>query len=197
MWMGVLMLMLVLTLGEPRDQLEPALLHAAHREDPIRDRLELIRLALHDDHLEAERVTEVDVQRGAHALAELVLQIREALAEIPHVVVVHDRQRAHGAHALGRLRPPHRRARQVAEQLRPRAAALPHDGVELAQQRALERDAEPDERVFHLLEATTAQAGVPSRMRLIVPKRPSGSYGFRRNSISKSRVRAARLSPGA
>jgi hypothetical protein len=132
-----------------RDHLHPALLHAAHGQDSLRHRLQPVRLALHDDHLQAEIVREVDVQRGAHAVAELVLHLRQLLAEVAHVVIVDERERADGAHALLHLGPPDLGPRQIAEQLRARAPALAREGVHLLEQGALDSNAEPDERILH------------------------------------------------
>ena len=64
---------------------------------------------------------EVDVQSRAHALAKLVLQVGELLAEIAHMVIVDERQSPHGVDPFGHLGPGHRGPGQIAQQLGPRA----------------------------------------------------------------------------
>jgi hypothetical protein len=73
---------------QPRDDLDPAVLHAAHRQDAVRDPLEVVRPSAHHDDLEAQVVREVNMQRGPNTLAKLVLQLGEPLAEIADVMIV-------------------------------------------------------------------------------------------------------------
>jgi hypothetical protein len=146
----VRVVMIVVVRGrQPGDDLDPSLLHAPHGEDPVGDEMQLVGSPAHDHHLEAEVVAQVDVHRGAHPLPELVLQIGQLLAQVAHVMVVDQRQRPDGRDPLRDLGPPHLGARQIAEQLRPRAAALVGERVELTQQRALDRDAEPNQGISH------------------------------------------------
>ena len=145
----ILVVVVIVIRRQAGDDLDPPLLHPAHGEDAVRDDLQLVGPAAHDHDLEAEIVAEVDVHRGAHPFAELVLQIGQLLAEVAHVVVVDQRQRPDGRHPLRNLGAPDLGARQVPQQLRPCAPALVGEGVELPQQRALDRHAEPDQRILH------------------------------------------------
>lgn len=94
---------------QARDDLDPTLLHPAHREDPIRDALELIGFASHHHDLQTQVLAQMHVQGGPHTFPQLVLQLRQLLAEVTDVVVVDQRQRAHGVDALLDLRAPDRR----------------------------------------------------------------------------------------
>ena len=96
-------------------------------------------------------MVDVHVQCRTYLLAQLVLKVGQLLAEVAHVVVVDQRERGDGVHGLGHLGPPHLGARQITKQLRARAAALAYDGVEIAQERAFEGNAEPDQPVLHLI----------------------------------------------
>ena len=60
---------------------------ALRRQDAIGDALQDARGTSHDDDLQAEVVREVNVHRRAHGLAEIVLDLREALGELAHVTV--------------------------------------------------------------------------------------------------------------
>ena len=102
---------------EAGEYLDPPLLHTPHRSDPIRELLNLIRSPMHHDDLQTEIVSEVHVKSGANAISELVLQLGELLAEVPHVVVVDDRQGRDGVDALLHLRPPDLSTREVSKQL--------------------------------------------------------------------------------
>jgi hypothetical protein len=82
-----------------RDNLDAAVLDATHRKDPIGEVLELVGPAPHDHDLEAQVEGQVDVQGCPDALAELVLKLREPLAEIANVVVIDERQGADGLDA--------------------------------------------------------------------------------------------------
>ena len=98
---------------------------------------------------EAQVVAQVHVQRGAHAVAQLVLQVGQLPAEIADMMVVDQRERTDRLDALRHLGATDRRARQIAQQLRARAAALRSQPVELTEQRSFDRDTETDERVLH------------------------------------------------
>jgi hypothetical protein len=91
----------------------------------------------------------MNVERGAHALAQLVLQLGQPLAEIADVVIVDQRQRADRVDALRDLRPPHGGPGEIAQQLGASAAALVGQLIQLRQQRAFDGDSETDQRVFH------------------------------------------------
>jgi len=78
-----------------------------------------------------------------------MLKLVQPFAEIAHVVVVDQRQRADRVDRLAHLCPPNLGARQVAEQLRSRAPALAHQHVELPQQRTFERNAEANQWILH------------------------------------------------
>jgi hypothetical protein len=132
------------------DQLDSPLLHAAHRQDPIGDDLQLVRLPFQDHDLQTEVVTQVNVHRRSHPVTELMLNLGQLLAEIAYVVVVDERQRPHCVDALGRLGPSDGGPPQIAKKLGARAPSLFHQNVELAQQGTLDRNTEPDQGVFHL-----------------------------------------------
>jgi hypothetical protein len=54
--------------GRARDDLDAALLDPAHRQHPVGDRLQPIRSPVHDDHLQAQILTQVHVQRRPDCL---------------------------------------------------------------------------------------------------------------------------------
>ena len=132
-----------------RNDLDPAVLHAADGQDLVGQRRQPVGAAAQHDHLQTEIVRQVDVHRRADVVAEIVLERGQLLAQIARVVVVDQRQRPDRVDAVGDLGAPHLGAAEIAQQLRPGAAALARQRVELAQQRPLHRDAEPDQRVFH------------------------------------------------
>ena len=89
------------------------------------------------------------MQRRPDLVAQPVLQLRELFGQVPHVVVVHQRQRTHRLYPPWDLGSGDLRARQIAEELGARTAPLRHQDVELAQQGRVDGDAEPDQAVLH------------------------------------------------
>ena len=132
-----------------RDNLDAAVLDAAHCKDAVGEILELVGPAPHDDDLEAQVEGQVDVQGCPNALTELVLKLRQLIAEIADVVVVDERQGADRLDPSCDLCPPDLAAREIAQQLGAGAAPLGHQPVELPEQGILDRDAEPDQRILH------------------------------------------------
>lgn len=76
------------------EELEPALLHAARREDFVGEIAELVGAPAHDDRFEAKVVAQVNVHRRTNVLAERMLQIGEALRELADVMIIDDRERS-------------------------------------------------------------------------------------------------------
>jgi hypothetical protein len=136
------------------DDLDAAVLHAPHGEDPIRHDLKLVRATAHHHDLEAKIVAEVHVQRRADALPELVLQVRQLLTEVTDMVIVDQGQGAHRLDALRHLRSADRGPGQIAQQLGAGARTLFRQRIELAEERAFNRDAEPDQGILHTSDAT-------------------------------------------
>lgn len=132
-----------------RDDLDAAVLHAACGEQAFRGALQVVGLAAEDDDLEAVVVIEVDVERGAHLLAERVLELGEALGEIADVMVVDDGERGDGIDRVTHLRLAHLAANEVSEQLGARPSPLLDQGVEREEKRRVHRDAEADQILFH------------------------------------------------
>jgi len=151
----------VLAAQDVRHQLDPAVLHAAHAQHAIRDGAQAIGLAPDDDHLHAQVMAQVDVQGGPHRVAQLVLQLRQLVGQVAHVVVVDQRQRRHRIHPAGHLGPGDLGPRQIAEQLGAGAAALPGQDVDLLQQRGVDGHAEADEVGFHPQDDSIARPQSP------------------------------------
>jgi hypothetical protein len=114
--------------------LDAAMLDAPQGQQAVGDALEQVGAAAHDDDLEAQIMVDVHVQGRADLLAEVVLQVGQPLAQIAHVVVIDQGERPDGIHALGHPVATDLGARQVAKQLRARAAARTHHGVQIAQE---------------------------------------------------------------
>jgi hypothetical protein len=136
------------------DDLDPAVRHAARREHSVRDALQLVASPLHHDDLETSAFVEVDVQCRPHAIAELVLDIREPLGELAHVMIVYERECGHRPRALRHLSANDLRAHQIPQQFGSRDAALGYDDVEVFEERPLHGDAEPHQIVDHLRRLT-------------------------------------------
>ncbi len=108
--------------------------------------LEACRRTAQHDHLQAEVVRKVDVQRGYDQFIVLMLQLQEALAELRVVVIVDKRERAGG---IFRLAYPSVFGERVAEQL---ANGLATGGklllatitIKLIQQIVFQRNGEAD-----------------------------------------------------
>ena len=141
--------MIVTQIADSGHNLDPALFHAPQGEQAVGDGLQAIGTATKHDNFEAQIMIDVNMQRGAHLLAELVLKVGQLLAEVAHVVVVDQGERGDGVHGLGHLGAPHFGAGQIAKQLRARASARTHYRVEIAQQRAFECNPETNQRIFH------------------------------------------------
>jgi hypothetical protein len=58
---------------DPSHDLDPAVLHPTHGQNPIRDTLQTIGPTSNHDDLQAEVVVDVHVQGGPNLLAQLVL----------------------------------------------------------------------------------------------------------------------------
>jgi len=151
----------VLAAQHVRHQLDPAVLHAAHAQHAIGDGAQAIGLAADDHHLHAQLVAQVNVQGGPHRVAQIVLQRRQLVGQIAHVVVVDQRQRRHGIDAPGDLGPGDLGAGQVAEQLGAGTAPLAGQRVDLLQQRGVDGHAEADEVGFHPLDHNIGRAQSP------------------------------------
>src|ERR1017187_2978567 len=120
---------------------QPAVLHALSADQYVGHFPYFRRLAFYHQHLQTIIVIEMHVQGGEDRMVVIVLDGRELLAELPHVMVVNQR---HGADYLAVRRFPglfHQFvANQVAKRLRPvGVAALPDEVVELVQQVAVDR----------------------------------------------------------
>lgn len=144
------MLVIVLVVAaDARHDLDSAVRHPAGRDELVRDRAQLVRAAVHDDDLEAAVMIEVHVQRRADLVAEVVLDLRELLGEVAHVVVVDQRERGDGRDAASDLGAHDFGAHEIAQDLRPRDAARLDERVEAIEEIGLHRDAEPNERALH------------------------------------------------
>jgi hypothetical protein len=84
---------------------------AARAEDPVRGGLELVRVALQHDHLQAQIVRQVHVHRRADLVPERVLHLGQRVRQVAHVMVVDERKGAHRLHVRPRLALRHQRAR--------------------------------------------------------------------------------------
>ena len=140
---------MVMLRRQSRDDFDPAVLHSAHGQNPIRHGLKVVRTPAHHHNLQTKIVAEVHVHRGADALAKFVLQVRQLLAQVTDVVIVDEGQRANGVDAFGHFRSTHLGSSQIAQQLGAGAATLVRQRVELVEQRSFDRDAEPDQRILH------------------------------------------------
>jgi hypothetical protein len=135
--------------AEACHDLNPALFHAPQSQHAVGDALQAIGPAANDDDLQAQVVVDVNVQGRAHLLAQLVLKLRQLLAEVAHMVIVDQGQRRDGIHGLGHLGPPYFGPGQIAKQLRACAATVSNHTIEIAQQRAFKRYPESNQSVFH------------------------------------------------
>jgi hypothetical protein len=61
-------------------------------------------------------VVQVDVQGGVNLISQLVLQLRESLAQLSHVVIVNDGERGHSFDGGSDLVPRDFRAGEIAQQ---------------------------------------------------------------------------------
>ena len=90
------------------------MLHATRREEPIGDALQLVGAPAEHDDLEAVIVIEMHVERRANAVAEVVLDVVELLAEVAHVMIVDERQRGDGGYAATDVALAHFGAHEIA-----------------------------------------------------------------------------------
>ena len=127
------------------DELEPAPLDPARREDLIGDVAEHVGVAVHDDDLEAVVGAEVHVHRRTDLAAELVLELGEALGEIADVMVINERERADGVGIRRSLFARHFSAHEIAQDLRARGVPRRDDTIEVLEQIGFHRDAETSE----------------------------------------------------
>jgi hypothetical protein len=148
--------------------------HAARRDEPIAELAERARLAAEDEDLEAARVVEVHVHRADDLLEAHVLRVREAVQDLPVVVVVddvdgRDRQRV----AALPLLLDELAAHEVADPLRAvRVALLFEVAVELLEELLLERHGEADDaRHGDPLELSIVTGGTATRRRepVVIP----------------------------
>jgi hypothetical protein len=112
-------------------------------------RAEPVGAPTHRHHLEAMLVVEVHVHRGSDAVAEVVLNRREALGQLAYVVVVDKRYRGDRRHFFLKVLAPELRAREISNQLRARAASRRCERIDLFEQACLHRDAEPSKLLLH------------------------------------------------
>jgi hypothetical protein len=141
--------MVVVVPRRARNDLNPTLLYAARREKAIGDRSQLVGPTAQDDHLEAEVVIEVHVERRAHALSEIMLNVGQLLTEIADVVVVDERERRDGRDTTPDIALAHVGAHEIAQDLRACDAPRGDKPIEVAKKRLLHGDAEANERIFH------------------------------------------------
>ncbi len=87
-----------------RDDLDPAVCNAARSQETIRNALQLVASAPHDDDLEAAVLVEVNVERRSYALAQLVLKLGQLLGQLADVVIVNEREGGDGGSTPGYLR---------------------------------------------------------------------------------------------
>ena len=146
-------------LADAGDDLDPALRHAPKSQKAVGDVLQAVGPAAHDENLKAQIVVDVNVESGTHLFAQLMLKLGQPFAEIAHVVVVDQGQRADRVHRLAHLGPPDLCSGQISEQLGSRAPALPYQSIDLAQQRAFEGNTEPNQGILHPGETTTPWRG--------------------------------------
>jgi hypothetical protein len=139
--------------------LDASLLDPTQGQDTVGDTLQAIRATANDNHLQAQVVVDVDVQGGAHLFAQLVLQVGQSFAEVAHVMVVDHGQGCDGIDRRRHLGATDGGPCQVAEQLRPRAAAFAYHGVEVAKQRAFQCDTKTNQGIFHHGESSAPPFG--------------------------------------
>jgi hypothetical protein len=165
-------------LAESCHDLDSTLFHASQGEQAVGDALQTVGPTANDDDLQAQIVIDVNVQRRAHLLAQLVLKVGQPLAEVAHMVVVYQRQCCDGIHGLGHFGPSHLGARQIAKKLRARTSALANHGIEIAQQGAFERDTESNQGILHGYREYRARpwcgTGISRREYRAAPKPSSG-----------------------
>lgn len=166
MRVGVAVVLVDMGMNEPRlasrhvgHDLEPTLLYATCGEHPLRRSLQHVGRPAHHDDLEAMVVVEVHVHRGAYGVPEPVLDLREPLGEVAHVMVVDQREGRHGGLSLANLLLRDLRTDQVPKDLRAGRPACLDDGVELRKERIFHGDAEPHEHVFHRAAHLSWKAG--------------------------------------
>ncbi|MGA7124369.1 MAG: hypothetical protein WBY94_29980 [Polyangiaceae bacterium] len=87
------------------DDLDRSLQDASGGKQRFGDLLEAIRATPHDNDFKASLVIEVHVHRRADLIAQLVLQLRQVLAELPNVMVVDDGHAGKRFDASGSLGP--------------------------------------------------------------------------------------------
>ena len=118
-------------LSNAGDDFDPTLLHAPQSQNAIGDVLQAVGSAAHDENLETQIVVDVNVQGGAHLVAQLMLKLGQSFAEVTHVMVVDQRERADRLHGLAHLGPPNLCSGQVPEQLGARAPPLTYQSIDL------------------------------------------------------------------
>jgi hypothetical protein len=90
-----------------------------------------------------------------------VLELGELLGQLAHVVVVDERQRRDGRRPFRHLRPDDFGPNEVAQQLGARHSTLLYDHVQVIEQRALHRHAEPHELVLHPDKLAQSEPAAP------------------------------------
>ena len=129
--------------------LDPSVLDPAHRQDLVGDCLQPVGFPADDDDLQAVSGAQVNVHRGTDTVAQLVLELGQLLAQVPHVVVVDDGQGRDGIDTGSHLGPDHLGTREIAEHLGTGTAPFDHQFVELSQQWRVYRDAKTDQGGAH------------------------------------------------
>jgi hypothetical protein len=159
----------VIVAPEIGDELDAAVLDAACGEETIGHVLQLSRAPAHDDHLEASLAVEVNVERRPNLFAETVLDLREVLAEIAHVVIVNQGHRGDGRGSPRHLGAHHFGAYEIAQNLGAGRPPRFSDRIEGGEKRPFHGDAKPRERVFHGPSMAQLHAGQGRKKAPFVP----------------------------
>jgi hypothetical protein len=136
------------------DDLDSPVGDASRREQAVRDPLQLVASPAQDDDLQATMLVEMNVQRRAHPIAELMLELGEPLGELSNVMVVDERQRGNRGSSTCHLCAHDLCPNEVTQQLGAGHPALLHEDIQVLEQRPLHRDAEPRKLRLHLGERT-------------------------------------------
>lgn len=113
------------------DDFDATLFYTPKSQKAVGDVLQAVGSATHDENLKTQIVVDVNVQRGAHLFAQLMLELGQSFAEVAHVMVVNQRERADRLYGLAHLSPPNLGSRQVPEQLGASAPALTYQSIDL------------------------------------------------------------------
>ena len=115
------------------DQFESAVRDPSGRQQAFGNAPQLVAAPTQDDHLETTVFVEMNVKRRAHVLSETMLELRQSLGELTHVMVVDQGQRPDGGHAALDLRARDFRAHEIAQDFGARDPSRLRDGIEIAE----------------------------------------------------------------